>query len=136
LEMVKKMQRNMINKITEGIKNREAAIRVQQKSFDLVMAEFSWKKFQNDFVKVYAEVFTEKELQAMVKFYRSELGQTIVKKMPLLQQKLMPIIQKKVMQLMPKLKKEIDKMVAEEKAKAAGAEKKVLIKKKQINTDQ
>lgn len=118
MQMVKQMQKDMISKMTKNIPDREAAIKVQQKSFDLVMKELSWEKLQGAFIKVYAEVFTKKELQAMVTFYRSELGQTIINKMPLLQQKLMPVMQQKIMKLIPKLKKQVEKFVAEEKAKA------------------
>ena len=119
MQMVKQMQKNMISKMTKNIVDRDAAIKVQQKSFDLVMTELSWTKLQGEFIKVYAEVFTKKELQAMVAFYRSELGQTIINKMPLLQQKLMPVMQQKIMKIIPKLQAQVKQFVAEEKAKAA-----------------
>ena len=119
MQMVKQMQKNMISKMTKNIADRDVAIKVQQKSFELVMTELSWEKLQGEFIKVYAEVFTKKELQAMVAFYRSELGQTIINKMPLLQQKLMPVMQQKIMKIIPKLQAQVKQFVAEEKAKAA-----------------
>jgi uncharacterized protein len=136
MQMVKQMQKNMISKMTKNIADREAAIRVQQKSFDLVMKELSWEKLQGEFIKVYAEVFTAKELQGMVTFYRSELGRTIINKMPLLQQKLMPVMQQKMMKIIPKLKKAVEKLVAEEKAKADARKKAAAKQQVPVKSDQ
>jgi hypothetical protein len=123
MQMVKQMQKDMIGKMTKNIADRDAAIKVQQKSLDLVMKELSWAKLQGEFIKVYAEVFTKKELQAMVTFYRSELGQTIINKMPLLQQKLMPVMQQRMLKIIPKLQAQVKQFVAEEKAKVAAKKK-------------
>lgn len=128
MQMVKQMQKNMISKMTKNIADRDAAIKVQQKSFNLVIKELSWEKLQGAFIKVYAEVFTKKELQAMVTFYRSELGQMIINKMPLLQQKLMPVMQHKLMKIIPKLQARVKQLIAEEQAKAK-ARKQVATKK-------
>ncbi|MCF6175379.1 MAG: DUF2059 domain-containing protein [Victivallaceae bacterium] len=135
LKMVKNMQKNMINQLTGNIKDRESALKIQQKSFELVMKEFSWNKFQDDFAKIYAEVFSVKELEGLIAFYKSDLGQTVINKMPLIQQKLMPLIQKKVMQLIPKLKKAVEKMVAKEKAKAVARKQAATKQQVSVKTD-
>ncbi len=40
----------------------------------------AWQKLKPDVVKAYAEVFTEEELQAILRFYKSATGQTLVNK--------------------------------------------------------
>ncbi len=81
------------------------------------MEKFSWKNFQDDFIAVYAEVFSEDELRGLIKFYRTPLGQKLVNKMPLVQQKLMPIVQRKIIKLLPEVKQAVMEIVKKEKAR-------------------
>nr|WP_286670525.1 DUF2059 domain-containing protein [Fodinibius salsisoli] len=42
----------------------------------------SWKKIGDDIKKVYFDNYTQKELNMLVGFYRTDSGQNIAKKMP------------------------------------------------------
>jgi hypothetical protein len=49
--------------------------------------EFNWQRLAPYYIKIYQETFEEEEIQALISFYHSPFGQTIVKKMPLVLQK-------------------------------------------------
>lgn len=73
-----------------------------------------------EILKIYDKHFTEKEVDDMLAFYRTETGKSILKKMPDVMQESMMISQSFVQVLLPKLKeaalqltKDIDKARAE-----------------------
>lgn len=74
-----------------------------KKVLDMIMEELSWDKIKDDYINLYAEVFTKPELQDLIKFYESPAGQAFVKKQPELNQKSMMLSQKMMMKIMPKL---------------------------------
>jgi hypothetical protein len=51
-----------------------------EKVVKLLQSEMNWDKFKEPMIDIYAERFTEEEIQGLIKFYRSELGQAMVKK--------------------------------------------------------
>jgi hypothetical protein len=69
----------------------------------LLKSEMNWDKFKEPMIDIYAKRFTEEEIQGLIKFYRSELGQTMVKKMPLIMQDSMNISQEILKSFMPKV---------------------------------
>ena len=76
----------------------------QDKMMDLMAQEMSWEKMKDDYIAAYSEVFTQEELQGLIDFYKTPLGQKYVEKMPELTTKLMQVGNKHTMQLMPKIK--------------------------------
>jgi hypothetical protein len=58
-------------------------------------------------------VYTEEELQALIKFYESPVGQKMIAKTPLLMQQTMAISQKHTANLMPKIQKMVKELVDE-----------------------
>jgi hypothetical protein len=83
------------------------------KMFDLMKEELSWEKMKEDFIQLYLSVYTEEELQALIKFYESPVGQKMIAKTPLLMQQTMAISQKHTANLMPKIQKMVSELVAE-----------------------
>jgi hypothetical protein len=81
----------------------------QQKIFDLVSAKMSWEKFKPAIVQIYAEVYTDEELDGILAFYRSPAGHAMIEKMPQLMSRTMAVAQK----LMGDIQPEIEKMVKE-----------------------
>lgn len=53
--------------------------------------------------KIYAETFTEDELQGMKSFYESKSGKAMIEKQPIIMQKMMPLISTMQMNLKPKM---------------------------------
>lgn len=75
----------------------------QDKVMDLIESEMSWDRIKGQYVELYAAIFTESELQGLIEFYRSPVGQAFIRKQPELMQRSMDLNQRMMMQLQPKL---------------------------------
>ena len=53
--------------------------------------------------RLYAEVFTEGELRELTAFYRTELGQKMLVRLPEIMQRLMAITQRRLQEMVPSL---------------------------------
>lgn len=82
---------------------------------ELMKEEVSWQKLEPGIVTIYSNQFTEEELGAMIDFYKTEHGKSILKKMPtvttesmIMTQSLMQQVLPKVQKLTTKLKKDLE----------------------------
>lgn len=57
-------------------------------------AKGAWQKLKQDYVKAYADVYTEGELRALITFYQSPIGQLYLDKTPELSRRLSAAHQK------------------------------------------
>ncbi len=96
----------------EQIKQAEE---LQGKILDLSMSEA--KAMIGKMDAIYASVYSEAELKAMVAFFKSPEGQSMMAKQPQVMAQMMPLIQGMQQGLMPK----IQKLVEESKAAAKPA---------------
>jgi hypothetical protein len=76
---------------------------VMDKMMDEMSKEMSWENIKDDYIDLYAEMFTADELKGLVEFYKTPAGQAFVTKQPEVMQRSMEIGQKRVMQWMPKM---------------------------------
>jgi len=74
-----------------------------------------WQKLKSEFIDLYAKAYTEEEVDGILTFYKSPVGQSMLAKTPQLVQQSMAIsqahmreIQPKLEQLSEDLKKELD----------------------------
>lgn len=81
----------------------EKASTESTKMMDEMMKELSWDNVKEDFITLYAETFTEEELQGLVAFYKSPAGRAFTKKQPELMQRTMMLTQKRMFKWMPKI---------------------------------
>jgi hypothetical protein len=65
----------------------------------------SWKKMEPEFITLFSSVYTVEELKAIVAFYKSPAGQSMLRKQPILMKRSMEIAQSKIQGLLPELKK-------------------------------
>lgn len=70
---------------------------------DFLREAMDWKLMEPALVRLYAEEFTERELNDMVAFYRTPLGQKMLEKMPEIMTRSMEIGRDRVQQDLPKL---------------------------------
>ena len=77
---------------------------------DVIMKEMSWDNLKDDYISIYADTFTEKELSGIIKFYESPIGQKFIEKQPELMKKSMQISQKQMVGLMPRIRKLTEEM--------------------------
>ena len=74
------------------------------KMLDMMAEELSWDKMKEDYITVYAETFTEEEMEGIIAFYKSPPGQAFLAKQPVLMKRTMAMTQEVMMRLMPKIK--------------------------------
>jgi hypothetical protein len=94
---------------------RVAAEKIQGEIMEVTMQ--AAKEMLAKMDALYAEVYTEAELKAMVAFFESPEGRSMIEKQPLLMQKSMPLMQEMQRTLMPK----IQEITAKAKAEGTGA---------------
>ena len=86
----------------------------QGKMFDLMRKALDWNDMKPKLAALYNDMFTEEELAGIVAFYKTPVGQTLLKKMPELATRSMQLGQQQVQAIMP----EIQKLNAEMREKA------------------
>lgn len=79
------------------------------KVMGILAEELSWDKVRDDYVGLYASTFTAEELQGMIAFYKSPVGQAFVAKQPELMKHSMEISQKLMVRVMPRLQQVMQK---------------------------
>jgi hypothetical protein len=90
---------------------------MRQEMMGMIHEQLSWESMQEEYISVYTDTFGEEELQGIVRFYKSEIGQVFIEKMPELMKKSMEISQRRVQELMPRLQhmfQEMEKKVNDE----------------------
>lgn len=87
------------------LSTKKAYENFNKKYAQLITQELSWKKLEPDFIKLYTEVYTQEEINGMIDFYKTPVGQSTIEKMPLVADKSMQLMQTHLTQLIPKLSK-------------------------------
>jgi len=102
MEMQKTIEQSF-GAVKNMIPNQENAPPEAQQVVDMIIKELSWDNIKADYIKLYADIFTEDELKGLINFYESPIGKAYIKKQPELTQKSMMLSQKMIMKVMPKL---------------------------------
>jgi hypothetical protein len=89
--------------------------RMTRKTIGLLQAELTWEKLEPVYLRLYQDSFSEEEVQAMLDFYRSPAGQSVIGKMPVLMQRSMAEVQAMLAALTPKMQKILQDFAAEMK---------------------
>ena len=66
---------------------------------------FAWEKLKPAYVKLYAEEFSDQELDGIIAFYKSPSGQAMVAKTPSLMTKATTVVQARMAEAQPQLQK-------------------------------
>jgi hypothetical protein len=106
LTQIKEMQRRFVFDKLEGNKELQSeSDRMITEMFDLLEKEFAQGPFLNNCKKLYVGVFTEKELEGIIQFYKSEAGQAVINKMPEMLHKVLSMSEQLAKDLQPKIEK-------------------------------
>jgi hypothetical protein len=108
LEQMKNMQLEQLKKADMPAEARAQSEEIQQKTMTLVADRMSYEKFKPAFIQIYAEVFSEEEIDGIVSFYKSPAGKAMLEKSPLLMQRVMPMMQKAIGDMQPDIQKIIE----------------------------
>ncbi len=113
-EMVKQLQMDQLKKIPLpkelSEEDAEKIASMQEKIIDIISEEMGWDKIKENIIDIYVDVFTKEELEGIIAFYKTPVGQKLIKKQPELMQKSMQIAQKQLTTIMPKVQKAIKDM--------------------------
>jgi hypothetical protein len=74
---------------------------------------FEWERMKQIYVDIYVEVFSEEEIDEIVAFYQSPLGQKMISRMPQLMQKSMEKTQALYREKMPVFQKRLQEVCAD-----------------------
>jgi len=106
LTQIKEMQRRLVlDKLKDNKELQFETDKFMTEMHDLLEKEFAQGTFLNNCKKLYAEVFTEKELEGIIQFYKSEAGQAVINKMPEMLQKVLSMSEQLAKDLQPKIEK-------------------------------
>ena len=70
-----------------------------------------WDSLEAEIAPLYVDLFTEAELREMIAFYRTELGQMMLARMPELMQRSMMIVQRDLANSLPAMETEIQRFL-------------------------
>ena len=85
----------------------------QSKMMAVYHEEMSWQHLEPVFIQIYQDSFSQKEINGLVAFYQSDLGQAVIHKMPVVLQNTMQAMQVRTMQIMPRIRALQQEMVAQ-----------------------
>ena len=108
MEQVQTAQKTQLHKMSLPAEAQAGADEIQERIMGVVRDRLSWGRLKPLYVKLYADTFTEEELQAAVDFYRSPAGKAMLEKMPLMMATSMKMMQEQLGDLNPEVKRIIE----------------------------
>ncbi|MBP8006581.1 MAG: DUF2059 domain-containing protein [Acinetobacter sp.] len=116
-EQMNMMMSSSIEQMTQGqnltTKQELAIINYSQELAKIMQQDLTWAKLEPDMIKIYAEEFTQQEINGMLEFYKTPVGQSMINKMPILMQKSMQIGYKQMNEVTPKIMQAVEKLQKE-----------------------
>ncbi len=73
--------------------------------------EMSWDKIKSHYLQIYAETFTQQEINDLIAFYKTPSGKAFIKKDPIVNQKISLLYKKKSMEIMDHFAKIVEESV-------------------------
>lgn len=97
-------------------RQQQAIDRMKARMLVLLREELAWERMEPMHLRIYRETLTEDEVAGMLAFYRTPAGQALIRKMPLVMQKIMPEMQGVMASVMPKMQQIQREFMAEMQA--------------------
>jgi hypothetical protein len=110
---VEAMMRQQFNGMDLPPEGQAAAEKLQKEIIVWMSEIFQWEQMKNLYVDLYADVFSEQELNELIEFYQSPLGRKLLAKMPELMQKSMMKTQAVIQEKMPEFQRRMEASIAE-----------------------
>lgn len=108
-------QQQMVAQLTQGAEpaQQQAAMRAAESSMRAVQSTLTWEKLQPLYRDIYSRTFTAEDTEAMIAFYTSPAGQSLLDKTPALMQNTMTAVQSLVMPMLQQLEQDLRQEVGE-----------------------
>ncbi len=87
---------------------RQMAMDVQKQLMDLLRRKLAWDKMKPLYVRIYSESFSEEEVSAIIAFYTTPAGKSMLEKLPLVMSKSMEMVQPMMKDIMPEVQRIIE----------------------------
>lgn len=125
LAQSKKAQLGMVDQImgqvTRSETDKQAAMALQTRLMEELLGVLRPEELKADMAKIYSQLFSKEELNALAAFYTTPIGQKLNERQPEVQEKLNAVIMPRMMAVMPKIKQITQEFAAEQRAKRAAA---------------
>ncbi len=83
----------------------------QAQLYQLLQEKAGWKALEPEYTDLYVQTYTEEELDAILAFYKSPAGASMIAKTPELTSKSMAISQTRIMAILPQVKQMMDDFI-------------------------
>lgn len=110
-QQMKTIMHQMIVQSAPSMEGNPKLKDIEQVVQDEVTAATKWELLKPDFVKIYAATFSEDDIDGLLKFYQSPVGQSVVDKMPEVQSQIMLATQQRVQTMLPEMQKKIQELM-------------------------
>ncbi len=81
-----------------------------------VQPEFGWEGMKDEYVEIYRKSFSQEEVDALVQFYKSPVGEMLIARMPAVMENSMQVMQVRLAAVMPRIQAAVAAAMAEVKA--------------------
>lgn len=86
-----------------------------QRLSQVLRSEMTWEKMEPLQIGIYRESYDQSEIDGLIEFYKTPVGQSFINKMPVVMQKSMTTSQAMMQDIMPKLYRAMEQVMAEAK---------------------
>lgn len=102
-------QQQMVAQATQNASpsQQQAAMRAAESSMRAVQSTLTWETLQPLYRDIYSRTFSAEDTEAMIAFYTSPAGQSLLDKTPALMQNTMTAVQSLVMPMLQQLEQEL-----------------------------
>jgi len=94
-----------IQKSEMSAAQKRVVTKYQTSISSLIRNKFSFEQLHDELAEIYQQTFSQKEVDAMINFYRTPEGQAMLQKMPIISQQSMKVIMLRAQQLQPEINK-------------------------------
>ena len=105
---IRAMMVNQVESMGVPPESKGAALEFMNKFADQISHLMDWQKLKPEYIKLYADVFTEEEIEGIAAFYRTPAGHAMIEKMPALLSQSMALGQRRMAALMPEIQKTVE----------------------------
>jgi hypothetical protein len=74
-----------------------------QRTMEVVRTDMSWATLEPQMIQAYSQTFSQEEIDGMINFYATPIGQAVLSKTPALMQSVSAITQERMKTMLPKL---------------------------------
>ena len=101
---------------TSTEKNKQILDSFMQKVMQIMKNELSWESMKPLYIQIYSEVFSQEEIDGLINFYGSDVGQSYVNKLPIVMEQTTAISQQRIQPMMQRMQDILQQAISESKA--------------------